>query len=269
MTRFGLVLNPHLSQCRRRCGRWGRLEVAKDKQYTPKDPAPLMRAVIVWLFIYLAAQVLYGAASLFELQTYSMMSPDAASDSAPPDVELGVGAVEILEGLVSLISGILVLKWIYRSSRNAHVLARGLEISPPWAVGWYFIPFANLWKPFQAVREIWQVSKSPVGWRRVAVPALLRWWWGLWLISNACGNLSARLAMTEHTISGQTISDYFGLAEAVADAALAIVLIAIVRRITKMQVTALAAREEAPPETAPAEPAFVTALPVKGAYRPS
>jgi hypothetical protein len=218
------------------------------KIYTPKDPTPLARAVVVWLWIYLAAQVLVGAATVLELQAYAAMPGDSSSDNASTGIELVVGGANLIQALVYLVSGFLTLKWIYRASRNAHTLARGLMISPPWAVGWYFVPFAYLWKPFQAVREIWQVSKNPTHWRLVSVPGVLRLWWTLWLVSNAMANVSFRLTMMEHTVSMQTAADYLDLGEAVLDAILAIVVVSIVTQITKMQVTSLAAAEFGPEE---------------------
>ena len=47
--------------------------------------------------------------------------------------------------------------------RNCNVRALGandLSISPGWSAGWFFVPFANLVKPFVAVREIWNASDS-------------------------------------------------------------------------------------------------------------
>ena len=47
-----------------------------------------------------------------------------------------VGAfVGLLYLLASLSAGVLSLTWIYSAARNAHVLADGLKVSPPWAVG--------------------------------------------------------------------------------------------------------------------------------------
>ena len=56
--------------------------------------------------------------------------------------------------------------WIYHASSNAHATSRiGLVISPGWAVGWFFIPFANFVMPYQAMREIWAASENPGNWK--------------------------------------------------------------------------------------------------------
>lgn len=91
-----------------------------------------------------------------------------------------VFAVTFLTGLV------LALRWIYLANANAHALgAEGMRFTPGWAVGWYFVPIANLWKPYQAMKEIWQASAVKTDWRVVRVPRLLPWWWAFWLLSTS------------------------------------------------------------------------------------
>src|SRR6185295_7113854 len=57
------------------------------------------------------------------------------------------------------VTGIVWCVWQHRAQRNAIELAYGkLQFTPGWAVGWWFVPFANLVKPFQTVRELWKAS---------------------------------------------------------------------------------------------------------------
>ncbi len=66
-----------------------------------------------------------------------------------------IGIAAFLEIPLRLATIVLFLIWIYRAFGNLSVLkARNLEFSPGWAVGWWFIPFANLVKPFQVVGEL-------------------------------------------------------------------------------------------------------------------
>lgn len=66
-----------------------------------------------------------------------------------------IGLVAILEILLRVATITFFLIWEYRAFNNLSVLrARNLEFSPGWAVGWWFVPFANLVKPFQVVREL-------------------------------------------------------------------------------------------------------------------
>jgi hypothetical protein len=75
--------------------------------------------------------------------------------------------------------------WTYRVNSNLHALgAANLRFSPGWAVGWYFVPVANLWKPYQVMSEIWRASKNPAGWQYDASSSIVGWWWFWWIISS-------------------------------------------------------------------------------------
>lgn len=91
--------------------------------------------------------------------------------------------------------------WIYRAACNTRALgARRLQTSPGWAVGWFFVPFMWLYKPFGAIVEIWNGSASPEAWRQRPVPALLRYWWAAWISANLFGYVVWLIANAGKTI---------------------------------------------------------------------
>ncbi|MGB0798912.1 MAG: DUF4328 domain-containing protein, partial [Planktomarina sp.] len=49
--------------------------------------------------------------------------------------------------------------WIYRAAHNANQISPSeTRITPGWSVGWFFIPVASLWKPYQAMRHTWNTA---------------------------------------------------------------------------------------------------------------
>lgn len=203
------------------------------KTYTPVDPVPLSGTVVIWLYVDMAASLLGAAAAALE------MASGAINPDSPPPLRL----VAVFAQLgVTLVTGFLILKLIYRYSRNAHALVpTGLEIRPPWAVGWFFVPIAFLWMPFKGVREAWQVSTDPVNWKTVPTPSQLRLWWGLWLGTNLIANLSFRLSQmggSEAAAASDVVEIIGDLVGVGAD----LVFIAVVRRLTAMQTEALSGK---------------------------
>lgn len=94
---------------------------------------------------------------------------------------------------VFVAAGVLVLYWIYRANLHArHRGAIGMTFSPGWSVGWHFIPIMNLWKPFQAMVEIWAAGVGGVGWHSHEPPPIFRVWWALWLASWLFDRYAAR-----------------------------------------------------------------------------
>ncbi len=53
-----------------------------------------------------------------------------------------------------------LLVWMYPAQKNLPALqpTRPLEVSPGWAVVWFFVPIMNLFRPFQAMRQLWNES---------------------------------------------------------------------------------------------------------------
>ena len=94
-------------------------------------------------------------------------------------------AVAISYVLIAITTMFAFGYWIVRACRNAHVLAdRNLRFSPGWSLGWYFIPIANLWKPYQAMRQIWNVSENPSYNENRSAPAVIKLWWFAWIVSS-------------------------------------------------------------------------------------
>lgn len=103
---------------------------------------------------------------------------------------LVVGLMQ-LGGLVA--SVVLVAMWTYRAMKNLHIVrAPGVSMTPGWAVGWYFIPIANLWKPFEGMLQIWRESHRLAG-RPEKVAAYVGWWWACWVGGGILSQISLRL----------------------------------------------------------------------------
>ena len=109
-------------------------------------------------------------------------------------------------------------------------MAPDLTITPGWAVGWYFVPIANLWKPFQAMKEIWLGSHYGANWEGGSATDLLNWWWGLYILDSMLGNASWRL-----TDRAPQLSAELGLADGIITIPLSLILIRIMRQITEAQ----------------------------------
>lgn len=150
-----------------------------------------------------------------------------------------VGVLWSLVGTIaaSAIAAILVLVWIHRANYNARQLGgTDMHFSPGWAVGWYFIPIAWFWKPYQAMREIWQASVSPVDWQRQAGSPLLVWWWGLWILTGWGTFAVSELTVRSLDAAGVATADAaIELSSAILSVPLTLVLLAIIGSVHQMQ----------------------------------
>jgi len=199
------------------------------------------RKVVIGLRVFIAVLALTIVADAMDYLQYAQLPYNA-----PAEIDEGTEKVIFyslaygLYVLSFLVSGFLVLRWIYRINQNARELAPDKPISPGWAVGWYFVPVLALWKPFQAMREAWQISTDPANWRTVAVPPLLRQWWGFWIVGNILDQVSARMFLKSHSAGTTMTSDVLSIAGSAAAIVTALLLIRIVKELTQRQMSAIA-----------------------------
>ncbi len=194
------------------------------------DPRPLARVVTIVVAVWMAAEVLLRVAVTAVMHESEPLGTD------PLSLRMA-GLAALLQIGTYLLSVVVVGRWIWRTNANAHRLANGMSITPGWAVGWFFVPVAGLFKPFEAMKETWQVSHDPDNWPNVAIPALLRWWWGLWIAGNIGANLSFQLTRTG--FNSQSLAP-FDLAVTVVAIASGVALIRLARTLSATQAQAIA-----------------------------
>ncbi|MCB2066598.1 MAG: DUF4328 domain-containing protein [Erythrobacter sp.] len=132
------------------------------------------------------------------------------------------------------VSMILVAMWIHRAHDNLRRADLDGEFTPGWAVGWYFVPFANLVKPYQAMRELWNRSMGNVDAEAVRTPPILPIWWGGWIGGNILGNIAARISdITNPEV--YTLSLGLGLVSEMLTILSAVLLFILIARITQAQ----------------------------------
>ena len=116
--------------------------------------------------------------------------------------------VNLIHFGIILISSILVLVWKYETNKNCRGFgAQGMQFTPGWAVGWQFIPFMNLFRPYQVMQEIWKVSTDPLAWQNQRGGLLVTWWWASCVVSMLIGQAYSRAAIKNwsHTQSIQEL----------------------------------------------------------------
>lgn len=184
-----------------------------------ESAAARARFVLISFGVLLVVLAVTIVVDLFVIGFRASVGGSLSSDQQAV-VDLAKGAPALLYLVAFALCVVSFCVWIHRLYRNLPALgAAQLRFSPRWAVGGWFVPILNLWRPYQVMREIWQQTLAqPVG--------VLGWWWAAWLISNFVSNVSFR-----SNLSGGS-NDVLDAVRDILDAAAAILAILIVRRIT-------------------------------------
>lgn len=154
--------------------------------------------LVVWMTVLLIAHAVICLAALPSHAEVIELMQEAAERRANAEpggswVDAYIVPSGFAQALTKLALVVLFCIWIPRANRNARALgATGLRFTPAWSVGWFFVPVMNLYKPYEAMREIWLASLPDDARKRAP---LLGWWWALCLVSGAASLLAFELMM--------------------------------------------------------------------------
>jgi len=179
---------------------------------------------------------LFGQGSLLaRIAQHAFASHDAMVDAALASDRF-VGIVAALSVLTLLATYISSGFWIYRAAANVRALgARGLETSPGWSVGWYAVPFMALFRPYQAMVQIYQASVSPMRWRLERAPPLLPIWWAAWIVCGLAGYAVSVMARLDRSLPSLRFWTNFQLVDICIDIAAAVLFLLVVWSVFRAQ----------------------------------
>jgi hypothetical protein len=197
------------------------------------------KRVIYLSWIACALAILVSCFSLVEISALSSLDPASAYswdvDYLDPRLTVVAGVSALLYFIAFIVAGFFSLRWVYRANANAHRLNAGLEMSPGWNVGWFFVPIATWWKPYQGVRAVWEVSANPQEPTSVERPEVMAKWWTFWLLTNITATISFRLQVRANSTGVEIIADIFDILSSIALVPATYFFLAVVRDITEKQ----------------------------------
>jgi uncharacterized protein DUF4328/uncharacterized protein DUF2510 len=110
-----------------------------------------------------------------------------------------ISGISLLVGYL-LIGPLTFIPWFHRAYSNlARLGFHELRYGPGWAIGSWFVPILNLFRPKQMANDIYRASdpaKPPRTnyWTEPITP-LLGWWWGLFVSAGFVEQIGTRLAI--------------------------------------------------------------------------
>lgn len=189
-------------------------------------------------YVVLAALAIFGLTLVGEVLELAGVIDLMAYEVGP--LEAAYGVLLLLHSVIFIISVIVVSMWIHRAHANLHDYGfEGLEFTPGWAVGWYFIPLANLFKPFQAMKELYNTSFGADDRFSGDAPGNLGVWWGAWIIGYILGNISTRISLMGDGNNMQ-LAIILSVVSSVCTIVSAYLLREIILQVTEAQRTGLA-----------------------------
>lgn len=129
--------------------------------------------------------------------------------------------------------------WVHHAYRNLAALGRRSAFSPAMAVGWLYVPVANLWMSLVVVRDLYvRTAARPVPWLPVA------WWASFWLGSVA-GIVQMQASLRETDLASRVGPILLSFPSDVLYIVAALLLVRIVLVVTAAEEEA--GKKETPP----------------------
>ena len=196
-----------------------------------------LTALLAGMFALSVASIVVTLAEIDLLQRAVDGEFVTVEEALASDDRVALVAMLYLVGLV--VTAVVWCTWQHRAQKNlVQGGVRGLRFTPGWAAGWWFVPFANLWMPFSAMRELWKASDPSAD--DDALMALRTWpvlglWWAAWLAGNILAPNLFALANDDATLEEIIRADRFSIASDAFTAIAALLAIAVVRSIGARQ----------------------------------
>ncbi len=197
-----------------------------------KDPRSLTSFLMAMLWITLGFDVV---SALGEFGQMSLLSRDFTQAEAETNAIIQ-NMIVFGYLAVSIVTGVAFLTWIHRANLNCRGFgARDMRFTPGWSVGYFFVPFLNLVRPYESMKEIWGVSHDPQNWKFQRGSRLLGWWWALWIISGITSQVIFHLSLAAKSIEDLKALTALSIFSCMVGIALCLVVLSLIKRISSKQ----------------------------------
>lgn len=212
-----------------------------DKKEEFKDPSRLIVWIKYLLFVQVFMALIAIGSNLMEYQLLTdfqngvyFSQEMAVADAETNDQRQQIIAISYMA--LFIVSGFLILKWIYQANQNVRFLgAKNMEFTPGWSIGFYFIPILALWKPYQAMKKIWKASHNPQNWQLEKANLVLGIWWFSWIANSMVGQAVFRMSRRAEEISEIMNVNLISQVSEILSIPLAFVTIYLIKKISNAQ----------------------------------
>lgn len=186
----------------------------------------------------LAVALLAGSRFLAEIGLASRVDQGGVSAAEIDLLDRQLRQVSVTAIVLFFVTAVVWLVWEYLAYRNLESLGTvGTDTSPSGSVGWWFVPFANLVKPFRGVRDLWKGSAPDrsENWKMLPTWAVIGWWWATFLGSRIVVDMGLSMRTEASSLTGVVNGDRLTILGELMLATSALLAILVVRSVDARQ----------------------------------
>lgn len=206
-----------------------------------RDNTQRAQYATLMIWIILGLEVLTLLSSYLQIGLLQqVMDGEFVSDQRINSNDLREGVIGVLYTLAFIVSTVTFIRWFRRAYYNLHLQVGGLESEENMAaIGW-FIPFVNLFRPYQIMRELYRetarwLSARQLGQTTSPNLTLIGIWWFLWVLNNFIANLLFRTTMNITTAEDLLYASQVSMGTAVLGIILCLVTVQVIQQYAAME----------------------------------
>lgn len=149
-----------------------------------KSALPLAKAIVAVMALHVLAEIMVVINALVAVGVMKRVLNGETVDAAQlAAIDTRTDMLTVLLNVLWLAAIVAYCLFMPRANKNARAFGAPLRNTPGWAAGWFFVPIVYLWKPYYAMKEIWQGSDPDPTVHAFDAPVspLVPLWWCMYL----------------------------------------------------------------------------------------
>jgi len=198
----------------------------------PNEQRAKTAIILIWFVLVIEIVSLFSNYFQYELLK-SAANGDTITHEAAASNDLRQQIILITFIVLYFISAFTFIRWFRRAYFNLHTKTIYLYHSEGWAAGCWFTPFINLYRPYQIMKELYEVTEYILNERienytKKTTTSFLWIWWTLWFLSSFTRQYLYNLSRKATTIDQLNYVTIVGIVSAVIMIPLALITIKII-----------------------------------------
>lgn len=197
---------------------------------------------ILLILVILFLEIIAGISGYLQLDLLERIKAgDLVTDREANLNDLREGIVALVYTITYIVSVVFFIQWFRRAYNNLHQVRTDLSYEEGWASGAWFVPFLNLVRPYQIMRELYQKTEATISEHlnvgRSAKPNMLvvNLWWALWILVNLISQASTRIALRGDDTASFILGTRIAILASVLGIPLCLVTVQVIRQYVQLE----------------------------------
>ena len=205
----------------------------------PNEQRANTAIIILWIILVAKAATLFSSFYQYSLLETAASGVEVSHFSATMN-NIFARMIAVISALAAIVSIITFIQWFRRAYYNLHLKVDYLSFSEGWAAGAWFVPIINLFRPYQIMKELFEVTERLLIKRKdevkdkLATP-IVGWWWGLWILSTMYEYFFVQVSIYLNSVDQMIFGTVLNIISAIITITLCLITIKIIKNYSSVE----------------------------------